>query len=291
MPVQDLTIPARDGYPLSATLYRSETPDASFVIIAAAMGVKRGYYGKFADYLAAHGLNALTFDYRGIGGSKPPRLRGFAGKASDWGTLDLAGIIGWVDQENPSAKISLVGHSIGGQLPGITPNADRLSALFLVAAQSGHWRWWRGITGKAMMLSLWYIAIPTLTTITGKLPGWAMGGGENVPPEVAREWASWGRNRDYILSYNPDAIEGFRRIQAPVVAMSFADDQQFAPEAAVDALASWYTSAQLDRRHVTADEVNGQRIGHFGFFRSQFADTLWQDATNWLTEYTQKATV
>jgi len=29
-------------------------------------------------------------------------------------------------------------------------------------------------------------------------------------------------------------------------------------------------------------ELGAERIGHFGFFREQFRDTLWRDAADWL---------
>ena len=49
------------------------------VLIAGAMGVKQDYYAEFAQWLAAQGYVALSFDYRGMGESLPAgrSLRGF----------------------------------------------------------------------------------------------------------------------------------------------------------------------------------------------------------------------
>ena len=46
------------------------------VLICGAMGVKQDYYAEFAQWLAAQGYAALSFDYRGMGdsGGEPRRL-------------------------------------------------------------------------------------------------------------------------------------------------------------------------------------------------------------------------
>lgn len=64
---ENIAVPATDGFRLAATLFRAPHEDAPLVIIAAATAVKRGYYEKFARFLAQKGFQALTFDYRGIG--------------------------------------------------------------------------------------------------------------------------------------------------------------------------------------------------------------------------------
>ena len=46
----------------------------------------------FAAYLHAAGCEVLTYDYRGIGGSRPARLlRGFRAGWIEWGSLDFEG--------------------------------------------------------------------------------------------------------------------------------------------------------------------------------------------------------
>ncbi|MFP5340235.1 MAG: hypothetical protein ACLGIW_17360 [Gammaproteobacteria bacterium] len=46
-------------------------------------------------------------------------------------------------------------------------------------------------------------------------------------------------------------------------------------ERAVEALALLYPSARPEVRRVAPQELGLARIGHFGFFRRQFADSLW----------------
>jgi predicted alpha/beta hydrolase len=38
----------------------------------------------------------------------------------------------------------------------------------------------------------------------------------------------------------------------------------------------------VDHRHVIPREVGAPAIGHFGFFRERFRDTLWRESAGWL---------
>ena len=87
-----ITLPALDGYPLTATLYHAPQPRAQLVI-AGATGVPQGFYRRFAEYAAQRGFSTLTLDYRGIGQSKPDTLRGFKMDYLDWAHLDLAAAV------------------------------------------------------------------------------------------------------------------------------------------------------------------------------------------------------
>jgi predicted alpha/beta hydrolase len=77
-----------DGTRVSARLFLPTHAPKGAVLIAAAMGVKQAYYADFAAWLARQGYAALTFDYRGMGDSRPAALRhslrGFEADLFDW---------------------------------------------------------------------------------------------------------------------------------------------------------------------------------------------------------------
>ena len=52
--------------------------------------------------------------------------------------------------------------------------------------------------------------------------------------------------------------------------------------AAVEAFLAQYPGAQREMKRIAPREVSAERIGHFGFFRERFRDTLWQEAAEWL---------
>ena len=68
--VEDRIIEAGDGWPLAATLFRPDDARMA-VLVSAGTGFPRGFYGRFARWMAERGAVVLTYDYRGIGGSRP----------------------------------------------------------------------------------------------------------------------------------------------------------------------------------------------------------------------------
>jgi predicted alpha/beta hydrolase len=70
---QDTVIPARDGYPLAATVFTPLERPRGTVLINSATAVPRKIYRGFATYLGERGFAALTYDYRGVAGSGQAR--------------------------------------------------------------------------------------------------------------------------------------------------------------------------------------------------------------------------
>ena len=94
--IDDITVPATDGYPLAATLFLPRGAKRHAVLINSATAVPRKLYRGFAGYLAKRGCAVLTYDYRGTGDSRqqaltgynqPKSLVGFKASMSDWAAL------------------------------------------------------------------------------------------------------------------------------------------------------------------------------------------------------------
>lgn len=277
-----LRIPALDGFELAATLYEPapETgpagPGGSVVLINSATAVKRGYYDAYARHLAGEGFTVVTYDYRGIGGSRPRKLAGFRARMLDWGRRDLAGVVEWIALHLRPHKLLVVGHSAGGQIVGLAEGNWRIQGLLAVGSQSGWWGHWP-VPARYGMALRWY-SVPVITRLFRYLPG-AFGTKEDLPAGVAREWARWGRRPGYLVREGLDA--GFARFRGPLFAYSFSDDA-YAPRPAVESLLDAYTGADITHRHLTPKEVGVPEIGHFGFFRERFRDTLWRESVAWL---------
>jgi len=279
--MQDVSIPARDGYVLGGKLFRPPEPNGAAVIIQAASGVPQEYYGKFAAYLAERGFTVLTFDYRGIGQSRPPSLRGFEATMRDWAALDTGGALDFLEREAPGARLLAVGHSFGGQCFGVVPGNERYAGALVVSSQSGYWRHWKG-RGRAGMWLVTHVVLPALSGVLGYFPARRLGQGEDLPAGVATEWARWCRHPGYIVGALGAEAE-YVRFRAPMRAVWIEDDG-YAPLAAVQALAGFFPSARVELHAVRPSEAGGGRIGHFGFFRERFRATLWKDAADWLAE-------
>jgi len=277
-----IEIETGDHVRLGATLFRPAGRAERAVAIQAATGVRQTYYAGFAAYLAARGFCVLTCDYRGIGRSRPAQLRGYGATMRDWAERDAPAAFDVLERRAPGARLMAVGHSFGGQIYGLLPQRERIAAALVVGSQSGYWRHWRG-AGRLGMWAFTYLFIPGVTRLFGYAAASRIGLGEDLPAGVALEWARWCRHPEYLVGAL-GAHAGYARFRAPLRAVAPSDDR-YAPRAAVEALLRLYPSAQGEIRRVTPQEVGAQRIGHFGFFREQFRDTLWREAADWLERH------
>jgi predicted alpha/beta hydrolase len=271
--VRDLTVITSDRERLAATLFEPATARAT-VLIHGATATRRRYYQPFAHYLAEAGYRVVTYDYRGIGGSRPASLRGFRATMTDWARRDAKAVIERVRFSYPGPLLS-IGHSFGGQLLGLVDEAHAVDAAIMVGAQLGYYGHWD--RGRAGLAAFWWLAVPALTAVYGYLPGRFGLGGVDLPAGVAREWGRWCRSPGYLSDHHEGGDARFARFAAPTRFYSFTDDA-IAPPRAVDAILDRLTGASIDHQRLSPAELGVDRIGHFGFFRSTVRDSLWRDA-------------
>lgn len=266
----DLRIPAMDGFPLAATLFGDPAQARMLVTLNPATATPRRYYAPFAQFLAARGHLALTFDYRY---NKDARMR-------DWGEKDLAGMLAWAQKEHGALPLTGIGHSAGGQMLALADGSERYQAFVGVAAQSGHWRHWPAPLKWRRALD-WHVILPAFAHAFGRVPG-GLGLGDGLPKGVALEWARWSRHREYILS-EETAVRRARLAQLdfPFLAYSFEDDA-YGPKAAADWWAAQFVSARVERRHLAPSDLGVSSVGHFGFFREKQGGSLWAPTAEWL---------
>jgi len=278
--IRNQTIQAIDGFTLAATVYEPGIDHESVVIINAATAVPRDFYADYANHLSQAGHIAVIYDYRGIGESRPANLKGFSAKMRNWVELDMAGVIEWASNLYRPRHILLIGHSIGGQAAGLLNNSDKISAMVTFSAQSGYW----ALVPSSEKYRIWfvlYFLIPILCWVYGYLPWSRFARGEDLPKGVALEWASWCRSQDYLFGDKTlESLQNFRKFTAPILAYSFSDDA-WASRYSVDKMMAHYNQAMVERRHRTPQDIDGNKIGHIGFFRPT-ASELWQEVDEWI---------
>lgn len=271
----------QDKLTLAATLFIPTGRIKAGVILNSATAVKQGYYENFARYLMAQDYLVITYDYRGIGRSAIANPRDKRLTMQAWGEHDLATVIDWATTHYQGIDWHCIGHSVGGQIIGLADNNTRLKSVYCVSAQSGYWKNWEA-AGQPKMLLMWYAVIPGLSALLGQIPG-ALLGGEPLPEGIARQWAYWGRNEDYIVEKKGKPIrDGFARIKCAMKFLLIEDDLEFAPPKAVAALKQFYANADAQITRINPKQFGEKPIGHFGFFKKQYRETLWQDALQWL---------
>jgi predicted alpha/beta hydrolase len=276
-----LNFPALDQYPLAGTLFEPKRPPLAAVLISSATGVPQRYYAAYARFLAEQGFAVLTYDYRGIAGSRWPgwavgrRLR-----MRHWGEQDMSGALEQLRQRYPGLPLLTVGHSVGGQLLGLTAQPSQVTAQLTVASQAAYWRHWP-LRHQPRTALFFFLVVPAVVRLLGKLP--ASMAGEDLPAGVALEWARWGRHPAFFVDDQGRSLrERFARFTGAMRLYAIADDHVYAPAGAVAALAAAYTGARTEIRHIGPQYNGGKALGHFGFFRAHTSRRLWQETADWL---------
>ncbi len=278
--VQHTTIAARDGYRLAATVFAPDRAPDRVVLINSAAAVPRKIYRGFASYLAERGAAVVTYDYRGVGDSRPASLRGFDARMRDWAALDVAGAIDHVRQVWPRQPLAYVGHSFGGQALGLLPNNTEVSRALFIAAQAGYWRLFTPPESYRVWALLRMVGVPA-AKLAGYAPG-RLGIGEDLPQGVFLEWVRWVMRPRYLFDDETlDTRENYPRFRGSLLAIGI-DDDPWATPPAIDLLVSGLKSARIERRQIAPREAGAERIGHFGFFRPERRDPLWREAADWL---------
>lgn len=282
---RDVEFCARDGVVLRGRIWESpKTDSAEYVsLINAGAGIASSYYDRFGAFLADRNIPTLVYDYRGIGRSKPKTLRGFDASVEEWGCKDCDAALEWLCEAYPSSKRIVVGHSVGGFVTGFITNGELVDAMLLISAHTGYWGDYARNVRFPMFL-LWHVFMPLVTRIVGYFPGQRLHMLEDLPKGVALEWA--GRRRPEFWSHlkladgklDSTRVEAllarFEAVRANTLAVRFTDDP-FATMEATDRILGLYRNASATVLTINSKAVESKKIGHFGFFRSRFRETLW----------------
>jgi predicted alpha/beta hydrolase len=287
--IDDITLPATDGYPLAATLFLPRGAKRHAVLINSATAVQRRIYRGFAGYLARRGCAVLTYDYRGTGDSRQKgmtgynqakSLVGFKGAMSDWAAQDVTAAVAWMRERYKTLPFAYVGHSFGGQVLGLLPNNSEIARALLIAAQAGYWKLMAAPERYRVyaMLNLW--GVP-LTRMLGYTPAWT-GLGMDLPKDAFLQWVSWVMSPRYLFDdKNLASLQNFANYRGALRALCMSDDP-WATRPAVELLCSGFTAITPEIITVTPQDTGAAEIGHLGFFRPEHRDTLWRGAAEWI---------
>ena len=239
------------------------------------MGVTQDYYGALAKWLADKGFLAVTFDYYGMGSSLRGKLRDIDVDILQWARADCSAMIEALCARLPDTPLYWIGHSLGAQILPFTPNWTKVSKAIFIASGSGYWREHPAPLRRRARV-LWFVIVPVLLGLLGYFPGRRLRMIGDLPGGVMRQWRRWCIDPQYAFgAEGPWAQERYAAVSTELTSISFTDDE-FMSARNTQSLESFYVHAAKSIKRVAPEEVGVARIGHFGFFREQFRDSLWQ---------------
>ena len=277
---------ASDGFMLGGFSWRHTRRDVArpLVIINAATSVRCRHYSRFADYLFANGFDVITYDYRGIGESRPASLKGLKASWSDWGALDFEAMLKRAGRDYPGQPIDVIGHSFGGCAAGLGDSGHLIRRLVTVGAQFAYWRDYAP-AHRWRMFGKWHIAMPLMALVCGYFPGKRLGWLEDTPAGVVRDWSTptpryEQRPSARLMQVHTGALP-FANVTAQILAISLTDDP-YGTIPAIERLLGYFSNSTKTHLRIAPEDINEQEVGHFAFFRSAYQATLWPIALSWL---------
>ena len=279
---------ALDGLELGGALF---TPPgggepAVVALLATGGGIDFIRYHHFLEYLAANGIPAFGFDYRGIGASRPATLRNFHAGFEDWSEFDCGGAIAMLQRRFPRSAIAGIGHSIGGLLLAGAPNAAMLRRVIFVCPHSGYCgdylpKW------RLLMTLVWHVLAPGIARMVGYFPARLFRLGNDLPARVTMQWGSRTTpelNTD--VQGDPDGrfAAVFRRTTSfagPAMIVVMPNDG-FATEAGIQRLLASMPRLHSVRMPMIAAGTDPRIQGHWGFFRRRARQACWSMALDYI---------
>ncbi|USX20996.1 alpha/beta fold hydrolase [Oxalobacteraceae bacterium OTU3REALA1] len=281
MDSENIIINVPDAGTISGTHWPADNPRA-LVLLHPATGVPQGYYQSFARYLASLGMSVLTYDYRGIGRSRPASLRGYDVSMSDWIDHDVPAVTAWAMERFSQLPLLAIGHSIGGHAIALSPSSEALRAAVMVASHAGASHTIKGWAERQRVRFIMRALAPILVAVKGYMPNKRLGFGEDLPGTAMTQWCRWTTLPRYFFDDPAMAAESrMAQLRIPLLVVSFEDDP-WANARAVEMLISPLKNAQMERWHLDPRVAGMPPVGHMGFFKKRFEQELWGRVANWL---------
>ncbi|MBV2166805.1 MAG: alpha/beta hydrolase [Kaistella sp.] len=273
--MKELVLQTPDQFPISVKIFEPEIPNRKLLVINSATGVRQQVYFSFAKYLAAQGFTVITYDYRGIGESKPRKMKGFEASMRIWGTRDFKTITSFIKENYPDYTKFCLGHSVGALILGMNEDSVIFKKFIFVATQDayiGHLSWRVAVTAALGF----GIAVPVTVILKGYFPAHRFGLGESLPKGSAYDWRililnkkSTGRlyekiEKDYSKDLNQEAF------------IIHAEDDSWVTMKGMESLMNnSYPNMKKTYREIKVSESPEKKVGHINFFRS-YNRVLWK---------------
>ena len=275
--MKDLILNTSDHIPLSVKVFEPQISNGKLLLINSATGVKQQIHFSFAKYFAENGFTVITYDYRGIGESKPTKMRGFNASMRIWGTIDFKTLTDFIQKEYPDYTKFCLGHSVGALILGMNDYSKNFEKFIFVGTQDAYIGNLTFTVAATAMLGFG-IALPLMTHFFGYFPAHRFGLGESLPKGVAFDWQTLILNKKSTSKlYEKIGEHISKELSQKTFIIHAEDDTWVTQEGMKNLLKNVYPNLKTTYREIKISESEKGEIGHVNFFRS-YNKKLWKIA-------------
>jgi predicted alpha/beta hydrolase len=276
--MEKLVLTTTDHISLTAHLFMPEKSNDKLLLINSATGVKQHVYFSFAKYFCEKGFMVITYDYRGIGLSKPEHMKGFNASMRIWGAEDYKTVTTYIRTRFAKYEKFCLGHSVGALILGMNKDSEIFKELFFVGTQNAFVGNLKFKTKIEAYLGFG-IAQPLSTQLLGYFPAHWFGLGESLPKNCAYDWRTLILNKKSTNSLL-EKIDDYSKELTQKVLVIWAEDDVWLTDKGVKSLLNdTYPNLKPTYRLVKTSESDKGEIGHVNFFRS-YNKKLWNIILN-----------
>jgi len=271
--MQSINILTEDNYSLSAHLFEPEHSNEKLLLINSATGVKQQIYFSFAQFFSEQGFTVMTYDYRGIGQSKPEKMKGFEASMRTWGTRDYKAVTDYIKANFPNHQKFCLGHSVGALILGMNPDSEMFKEFAFVGTQNAFVGNLKFKTKIEAYLGFGIVQ-PLSTKILGYFPANWFGLGESLPSASAFDWRTLILNKKSTNKLLEKVDDFSRNLTQKVFVIQAEDDAWLTEKGVKSLLENTYPNLKPTYRIIKTSESEKGEIGHINFFRS-YNKKLW----------------
>lgn len=277
--MQQLFLKTSDHNLISVTVFEPQNPNGKLLLINSATGVKQQVYFSFAKYFAENGFTAITYDYKGIGESKPKKMNGFHATMRIWGTDDFKTVTDFIKKNYQNHQKFCLGHSVGALIIGMNENAHIFDKFIFVATQDAYIGNLKANIAASAVLGFG-IAVPLTTKFFGYFPAHRFGLGESLPKGVAYDWRTLILNKKSTSRlYEKIATHFSKDLKQETFIIHAEDDPWVTMKGMENLMNNVYPHLKKTYREIKVSDSEKGEIGHINFFRS-FNKSLWKIVLN-----------
>lgn len=280
--MEKLILTTENQASLAVHLFLPENSNGKLLLINSATGVKQQVYFSFATYFSEQGFTVITYDYSGIGLSKPKDMKGYQSSMRVWGSKDYKTLTQYIRTNFPEYRKYCLGHSVGALILGMNEDSAMFEKFIFVGTQNafvGNLR----LKTKIEAYLGFGIVQPLTTSLLGYFPAHWFGLGESLPKNCAYDWRTLILNKKSTNRLLEKIDDYSKNLQQNVFVIRAEDDVWLTEKGVRSLLNNTYPNLKPTYRLVKTSESDKKEIGHINFFRS-YNNKLWDIILNELID-------